>query len=145
MSGREGVYDATMLLRRVPFAEWVVVYYDPRKTTAPALQKLMRDAGCPRATQVQQAGKSIVMNPYAAPGDTLQLRVIATAAGESSFAQLPEGWVVEASDLQLEKGENFISVRTTPGARKKKYKLTLRAKGGESHTLHAELVGRVPG
>lgn len=132
-----------MLLRRIPFAEWVVVYYDPEKTSVDKLLTNIRSDGCPRAKHVEQAGQMRVMNPYLSPGDTVQIRIDVTEKSSWQISGLPKGWAMTDALADLDVGEHFISLRTSPSARRKSYELDLQKVGGQSFPVKFELVSAV--
>ena len=84
-----------MQLRRKPFAEWVLIYYDPLKTSAAKLLKVTRARGCPNAKIVSLEMKSLgsvkarILNPYICAGDTLYIELDSVEGVE---LELPKNW-----------------------------------------------------
>ena len=98
MRGLDGVYSDTKLLRRVPFGEWVTVYFDPKKHTEEQLLARIRATRCPRAQHVTAPG---IRTPFVAAGDVVQLETTSTI----TRIEAPDGWkpVVGTANIQLPK------------------------------------------
>lgn len=93
--GEKGVIDVTMLVRNKPFGEWVTVYYDADETTEKALLALLRTRRCPKAALIRTEGRAAtVMNPFVAPGDTVQVRIAPGRRDALGAMTLPDGWKV---------------------------------------------------
>ena len=118
MRGKKGVVDTTRLLRSKPFGEWVTVYYRPGDIGEQALLALMQKRGCPKAALVRGRGKSVVMNPYVAPGDAVQVRVEVAAATSLKSLELPPGWSMVGSSAgdAIAKGESYLWVQVPASA-----------------------------
>ena len=125
--------DTTRLLRSSPFGEWVNVFYDPKQTDIETLVQLMRTGGCSGASHVEDTS-GLVLNPYIAPGDPIQLN-----AGEikdqelSPGSQLPSGWELAASS----DGSDVLTLATTSSTPKGSTNFVLEFKSGE--TIEAEV------
>ena len=93
----------------------------------------MRTGGCSGASHVEDT-RGLVLNPYIAPGDPIQLN-----AGEikdqelSPGSQLPSGWELAASS----DGSDVLTLATTSSTPKGNTNFVLEFKSGE--TIEAEV------
>ena len=106
MRGLPGVYSDTKLLRRVPFGEWVTVYFDPKKVNEKQLLAAIRRTRCPNAQHVTAAG---TRTPFVAAGDIVQLET--SSAVERIEA--PDGWTHIAGTPNIQLPSNAKSATVT--------------------------------
>ena len=84
-----------MLVRNKPFGEWITVYFDPDKITEETLLALLKKKRCPRAAISRKEGMdATVMNPFVAPGDTVQVQLDPERRTQLRGMTLPNGWKV---------------------------------------------------
>jgi len=145
VSGQKGIHDTTMLLRRSPFGEWVVVYYDPEQTSEAKILKRVRTNGCRNAAIVRAKKKSTTMNPFVAAGDCVQLRLILEEKTSLTISKIPTGWKFEGKLKDLPAGEHYLNIYVPKGAQQKRSQIVLQTDRSKSFTFSAEVVGLVPG
>ena len=87
-----------MSVRHNPFGEWVIVYFDPQKTSELALLKLIREKGCSNAKHILKKGESVALTPIITPGDTALIQIQLKKDTTLTAPELPKGWLV-SSDL----------------------------------------------
>ncbi len=86
LGGQPGVLDVVKAIRKRPFSEWVVVYFDAAVTAPNKLLSRLKSHGCKKATQIfakplnEDGVKIGVANPICVAGDMVQCTV-----------QFPEG------------------------------------------------------
>jgi len=132
--GKAGIYDTSMLVRRSPFAEWVVIYFDPAQTNEQKILKLIRSQGCPNAGLIRSNKLNATMNPYIASGDTVQLRIELKEKQLLSIKNLPKGWAISTPlDAPFSAGTHYLNIRTPKGARRTTY--TLRVKPAKTKLI----------
>lgn len=84
--------------RPKPFGEWVIVYYDAKKTNLETMRKRLRENGCKDAEQVTakpveaDAAKIGLANPISVPGDFIDLPL--EGFKKAPDVEVPEGWTV---------------------------------------------------
>ena len=140
MSSSEGVIATTKLIRRIPFKEWTVVYYNPGKIDEQTLLRLIKAHRCPRAEIERSPG---VLNPVIAGGDSLIVSLNAENATTLKSADLPEGWAAPIGQ-KLKKGRNLIAIRTASDVLKGQQSFKLTAAHSTPIKFRAEIVARVP-
>lgn len=140
-------------LRRSPFGEWNVVYYDSTKTNQATILERLQKNKCPKAKLIESKpvsahGVSITpMNPIVAAGDTIQLRLEATDSDATIEVVVPpKGWkLLTASPLS--KGKTLHPVQSPPNAKNGKHNIQVKVKkaGAEVKTveLSVELVQQI--
>lgn len=132
-----------MSVRYHPFGEWVIVYFDPEKTSEDALLKKIRNNGCPKAALVRGKKESIALTPIITPGDTALIQIQLEQDTSLTAIDLPEGWLISSELNNLEEGTHLLSIRTPSRTAKKKRTITLKDDDGEDYEFHIELVSRV--
>jgi len=132
-----------MSVRYNPFGEWVIVYFDPTKTSEATLLKLIRAKGCPNAGLIRSKGQSIALTPIITPGDTALIQIQLAEESTLSASQLPKGWVISSGLANLKAGTHHLSIRTPSGTAKKKQNVTLKDSEGSTYNFPIELVSRV--
>ena len=142
MSSDPGVITTTKLIRRAPFAEWTLIYFDPKKTTPQKLLRQVQAANCPRAT-IDVIKDSPALNPYLAGGDTLILPAKLSELTTLNAAELPEGWETDIGST-FRTGMNEITVRVPQAAVMGRHEGKLTFENGQSVSFVAEIVRRVP-
>ena len=125
MRGLDGVYSDTKLIRRVPFGEWVTVYFDPAKHTEKQLLARIRATRCPRAQHVTAPG---LRTPFVAAGDVVQLDTTSTI----SRLDAPKGWksLPGTANIQVPTGASSAT-------------LTAHLADGKTITAKVNVVSRV--
>lgn len=117
-----------MLVRRSPFAEWVVVYFDPAKIDESKLLRLIRNGGCRNANLVRSKGNNLAMNSYIAGGDMIQLQIHLEKPQKISIPKLPKAWVISQDLTQpLPEGPHFLNIRVPKSTSKGVYKYQVLA------------------
>ncbi len=145
MRNLSGVIDTTMSVRRSPFGEWVIIYYDPKKTNEKTLLEIVRKGGCPRADIIRKQAKSTEITPIITPGDTALIKLHLEKKSDLKATKLPTGWAVTESLKQLDAGTHYISIRTPEGASQKEHAITLQSADNTQFNYTIELVSRVSG
>lgn len=121
-------------VRKKPFGEWNVVYFDDTKTTPDEILKRLRAKGCPRAKRVPDrkltANRATltVKNPYVAPGDCILLELGGKPAGKPHIA-LPEGWTLFPGPSDPKSGVTWLYAQTPKKAKPGEYDITMEAPG----------------
>lgn len=137
-----------MLVRGKPFREWVTVYYDPKRINEEKLLQRLRERGCKSAKLEREAHSPLtVMNPYAGPGDVVQMRLAGKGKQVVKKLELPEGWKPEGKPCGYvdSDGVTWITVRAPAKAKTGKQKLLLRTAAGEAVEAVVEVVRKVGG
>ena len=145
MRGKEGVIDTTRLLRRKPFGEWVTVYYRPEDVTEEQLMTWVKANRCTRAALVRAEEGSLVMAPFVAPGDVVQLRLNVGKATALEEVALPKGWKLVGSQPgdRLAAGEGFLAIQTTRDAGDGLTKLAIGLADGTKFNMEVWVVSQV--
>jgi len=141
--GQKGVIGVTNLLRRSPFAEWTLVYFDPKKITENTIVNLMRKKGCPNARTDRAKGKSIAMNPVGGPGDTFLLRLHSEVDTTIEASKIPKNWVLNFPH-SIKAGDTYMNLNTPRNASKGHQTIELTTADGTKHSFNTEIVGRIP-
>jgi len=138
--GKKGVIDTTRLLRRQPFGEWVNVYYRPGEITEAKLFELIKANRCPRAEQLTAA-----VTPFAAAGDTLQLKLQSDTETAIKSVDLPDGWKFEDAKVgdPLGAGEIRLSIQVDKKARQGDFDLGVTLADGKVVRGQVSIVGQV--
>ncbi len=136
-------------VRRKPFGEWNVVYYDASRTDISRIEERLKSKGCREAERVGPATREkdgiqvVVDNPLAAPGDffVISVKLPGAAAGKLAL-EPPEGWSSAGVPAEASRG-----IVTSPDkARAGQYAITARVTAGSKETevtLEVELVSLV--
>lgn len=132
-----------MSVRHNPFGEWVIVYFDPQKTSELALLKLIREKGCSNAKHILKKGESVALTPIITPGDTALIQIQLKKDTTLTAPELPKGWLVSSELNDLKAGIHHLSIRTPSGTAKKKRVITLKDTAGTAYDFPIELVSRV--
>ena len=134
-----------MQLRRKPFGEWVLIYFDKTKITEEALLSLAKNKGCKRAAIIRDKKKDLgktsvtLMNPYICPGDSIALE-ISSDGSEKIELELPEGWSCKMPDTIS--GTATVFIKTT--AKAKRGEFTVKFKNGlKSADLNCHIVEKI--
>jgi len=141
-----------MTVRRKPFGEWVVVYYDKDKTDAAQLLKRLHSKGCRKAKRKGPVSGQLgdaevaVLNPVVAPGDFFHIEV---KVPEGSSADLkiapPDGWTVpDGAARTLKAGVSRCDVQLPRDAKKGNQTLTFE-RGKQTLKLNVDVVDLVKG
>lgn len=123
LAGQPGVLDVVKAIRRTPFAEYVVAFYDPEKTKIETLLTRLKSNGCDKAERVKAVDG--VENPVTVVGDFIQINTKLDVTA-------PDGWKV------LKNSDSRVDVQTPAKAKPGKYSLTI----GETK-VEVQLVERV--
>lgn len=124
-------------LRRSPFGEWNIVYYDPKKTDTQKILARLRAKGCPRAELIPATKAehnevvATVENPFVTPGDCFQL-TFRSAAKEARTLELqtPKPWKAAPKKVTLKAGSNqTVLLRVPTNAAEGKHMLQLTSSG----------------
>lgn len=147
------MYDVIKTLRRSPFGEWNVVYFDARKTAPGTLQARLRGNGCRAATLVvakpQKAGAARVWStsPIVVAGDLVQVAVQLPPKGTGhATLAVPKGWTLPHGARRDVVGTTYLLAQTPRSAKQGTHRLTvaLTANGQTTPlTLSVELVQQV--
>ena len=136
-----------MQVRHSPFAEWVLIYYDPEKISEKTLLTLARTKGCKNA-QIDRpkeitAGKTKiqVLNPVLTPGDSLIISIDSSEKVTPEFT-LPKGMTLKKGQPTSIEGKTLIYLDTADsiGSGEKKMSVKLN---GETVNLKYDVVKEV--
>jgi hypothetical protein len=141
-----------MTVRRKPFGEWVVIYYDKDKTDSAKLLDRLKARGCRRAKQkapvTGQLGDAAVsvLNPVAAPGDFFHIEVkLPEGASADVSIKTPEGWTVpDGAQRALKGGVSRCDVQL-PRTAKKGNQMIAFQRGQQTLELKVDVVSWVKG
>ena len=127
-------------VRKKPFGEWNVVYFDAKKTTPAKILKRLRAKGCPKATQVKPVtasanGMTLTLNtPYVAPGDLVHL-ILGGKGNAKPDVRAPKGWTLYPGPSHPKTGETWLYAQTPNDVKPGRHAVTIEvpgAKGGGS-------------
>ncbi|MAG56730.1 MAG: hypothetical protein CMJ83_10605 [Planctomycetes bacterium] len=136
-------------LRKRPFGEWNVVYFDATKTNGDTILKRLRAHGCPKAKLIPSGCASArpalfeiaVYNPVATAGDCFQVAIVIGKAFTPKL-KLPKGWTSIAGPAMKEPGILSVYVQTPGKTKDGKYSIQVeRVKARKQSGSHA--AGRV--
>jgi hypothetical protein len=138
--GQKGVIDTTRLVRQSPFGEWVNVYYLPDQITEAKLLAHIKANRCPRASRVDG-----VVNPFAAPGDVVQLKFNAKAETSIKTITLPDGWTLHEKKVgdTLSAGANVLAVSVSRSAAQGDHELKIELANRQIVTGEVAVVKQV--
>lgn len=125
-------------VRKKPFGEWNVVYYDASKTTPEKILKRLRAKGCPKARRIPDSKAKArgaivsVKNPYVAPGDCVLLTLGGDVDGKPEIT-VPKGWTLLPGPTQKKDKVSWFYVQTAKKTKQGKHaiQLTLPDEDGE--------------
>jgi len=141
-----------MTVRRKPFGEWVMVYYDNEKTGPAKLLQRLKARGCKRAKQrppvTGQLGNAevCILNPVVAPGDFFHIEVkLPEGASADVKLAVPEGWTIpDGAQRALKAGVSRCDVQLPRTAKKGQQTITFQ-RGEQKLELKVDVVSWVKG
>ena len=141
----KGVLDVVMQLRRKPFGEWILVYFDKTKISERTLLSLAQKRGCKRAAVIKGKKKEIgnvsllALNPYLCAGDTAAIG-IKTSGTEKLSLELPEGW--SGTVPEQVSGTEIIFIQTPPKVKQGQYEIHYKS-GSDKVSLKFHIVEKI--
>lgn len=134
-----------MQLRRKPFGEWILIYYDKSKISEEALLSFAKKRGCKRASLIK--GKKIqssnisaqALNPYLCKGDTAVIELSSNGL-EKLRLELPEGW--SGSVPETISGTETVFIRTPSNVKQGEYKIHFK-NGSEQQSVIFNIVEKI--
>ncbi len=134
-----------MQLRRKPFGEWVLIYYDKTQTSEEKLLTLAKKGGCKRAAVIRdkkvEAGKTSVtlLNPYICPGDSIALEINSDGS-EKIDIELPEGWTCKMPEKVS--GTATVFIHVPKGSQNGAFKIKFKS-GSGTYDLNCHVVKKI--
>ncbi len=132
-----------MLVRMKPFKEWITVYFDPEKTSENKLLKLLQQRRCKSSKLARSENDKVTaMNPFASPGEIIQLRIAGTPEKNGFKITLPNGWKVtgDAKGVKHNDGKTYLSILVPEKTPLKKYIIGLALAGDKTLDTEVEIV-----
>ena len=134
-----------MQLRRKPFGEWILVYFDKSKISEKTLLQLTKTRGCKRAAVIRgkevKAGSTSgqVINPYLCAGDSIAVEINSNGK-EQLELETPQGWTFKMPEKVNGKVTVFINIPA--GSKEGAYTIKLKS-GSESADMKCHLVKKI--